>query len=130
MAITLTFEAVPTQEIGKLSWPLRVTAESSTMGLDSKIFVYHAQGSTEALPGDMCEAVASIVQMNELPEDNPSEIDGEPIPFYRKDYAEFHFQNSDALDEAVEIIKEDTAKLLHAFNTFNLIQVEQVFEIS
>jgi hypothetical protein len=126
MGITLTFDAIDDNEIGKLSWPLRVSASSDVEGLDSNIFVFHAQSVEAATPGDMCEAVASIVQMNELPVDEPTEIDGFPIPFYRKSEAEFHFHTSDALDEAIEIIKEDTASLLRAFRTFELIQEQQV----
>ena len=129
MGITLTFEAIDDNEIGKLSWPLRVSASSDEEGLDSNIFVFHAQSTEGASTGDMCETVASIVQMNELPIDAPAEIDGEPIPFYRKSSAEFHFHNSDALDEAIEIIKEDTASLLRSFRTFNLIQTQQVVTI-
>lgn len=129
MSIMLTFEAVAEEEIGKLSWPLRVSASSNEEGLDSNIFVFHAQSMEGASAGDMCEAVASIVQMNELPIDNPTTIDGAPIPFYRKSSAEFHFHTSDALNEAIEIIKEDTASLLRAFRTFNLIQEQQVVTI-
>lgn len=126
MGITLTFEAIADPEIAKPSWPLRVTAVSGIEGLDSNIFVFHAQLPDAASAGDMCEAVASIIQMNELPVDAPTEIDGNPIPFYRKDSAEFHFHTSDALDEAIEIIKEDVASLIRSFNTFALIQEQQV----
>lgn len=129
MGIRLTFEAIEEPELAKLSWPLRVTAVSETEGLDSNIFVYHAQSISNPTPGDMCEAVASIVQMNELPVGAPSEIDGQPIPFYRKDTAEFHFHNSDALDDAIEIIKADTAALLRAFRAFELMQEQQVVTI-
>lgn len=129
MGITLTFEAIDDAEIGKLSWPLRISALSTEEGLDSNIFVFHAQTIEGASPGDMCESVASIVQMNELPIDEPTVIDGDPIPFYRKSSAEFHFHTSDALDDAIEIIKEDVASLLRAFRTFNLIQEQQVVTI-
>jgi hypothetical protein len=129
MGIRLTFEAIAEPEIAKNSWPLRVTALSTEPGLDSNIFVFHAQGTDAPTTGDMCEAVASIVQMNELPIGAPTEIDGLPIPFYRKDSAEFHFHTSDALEEGMQIIKDDTQMLLRSFRTFNLIQEQEVVDI-
>jgi hypothetical protein len=130
MPITLTFEQVDPQEIQNGSWPLRVTASSDVEGLDSSIFVYHAQNELQTTPGDICEAVASIIQMNEVPIDEPGTINGILIPFYRKDSAEFHFPTAEALADGIEIIKEDTFRLIRQHEMFDLISETQVEVIS
>jgi hypothetical protein len=130
MPITLTFEQVDPQELQNGSWPLRVSASSDIEGLDSSIFVYHAQNALQTTPGDICEAVASIIQMNEIPIDEPGNIDGVIIPYYRKDSAEFHFHTSEALEEGIEIIKEDVKSLIKQHEMFDRISETQVEVIS
>ncbi len=129
MGITITFKEVPEQEAGTTSWPLRVEVVSTEPDLESEVFVYHAKSNT-ATTDDICECVASVIQMYGISKDQPSEIDGLPVPFYRKSVAEFHFPDYDAAQEGKDTIIADLSLLLREHRAFESITSESTVILS
>jgi hypothetical protein len=115
--IALTREALDPEEINPDHvWYLKVTAESSEEGLTSKIFVYHAYSDdfSGSYPGDIFTCVASIKQMQDIPEDEPSDDPEDLNPFYRLAVFEAFFTNPEELEDAWNIIVQDTTALVRS----------------
>ena len=129
MGITITFKEIAEQEAGTTSWPIRVEVTSTEAGLESEVFVYHAKGDV-ASTDDMCECVASIIQMYGIAKDQPSEISGLPVPFYRKSEAEFHFPDFESAQEGKDIIVSDLSKLLREHRSFESLVEESTVTLS
>ena len=102
------FDGVPSQHV----WPLKVTAASTIAGLSSKIFVFHAAMGADQWKGDTFDCVASVPQMTEIPEDAPVAVDGDVIPYYRKDTVELWLRSPELLAETWEAIQEHTQDLI------------------
>jgi hypothetical protein len=119
MSIQLTRDSVIAVADAVLSrhvWPLQVTAVSATDGLSSKIFVYHAENGDDPYQGDVFECIASLQQMTEIPEDEPSMgEDGNAIPYFRKDSLLFHCRSASEADDLWVKIQADTKDLLQNY---------------
>lgn len=117
--LTLTKEALSPEEINpEGAWFLRVTCTSDEQGLNSKIFVYKAATpGTFYNTGDVFETVASIQQMQDIPEDEPTFAEDYTVPYYRLAVFEAYFTHPDFLNEAWSIIQEDAQLLLAQFRT-------------
>lgn len=121
-AITLTREGLETEGIpngSQHTWPLKVTAVSTVTGIPSEIFVYHqgASSSTQLPndphPGDLCEAIASVHQLSELPAaEPPAPGNMSRVPFYRSATAFFQCHSLVEADQVWAIIQEDVADLI------------------
>jgi len=137
MSISLTRSEVPASGIiagNRHSWPLQVVAVSTTEGLSSEIFVYHVGASDgvavpgDPYPGDRCEAIASVHQMQELPVGTPPAPGvSSRVPFYRADTAFFYCHSLEEADRVWGIIQSDTQDLLENFLAAgNLEETEEV----
>lgn len=98
------------------SWPMRVTAVSTITGLPSKIFVYHAVNADRAWEGDAFEAIASVQQLEELPEDQPTTgEDGTIIPYYRTSTMEVWLRSPELLADLWADIQTQVQDLINNF---------------
>ena len=126
-SIELTREIVkPAKDpIRKHVWPVRITAKGS--GIDSKIFVYHAAMDDDPLLGDIFEAVASVLQLNEVPPDKPATLDGVVIPFYRLSVLEYDARSAEQAEHIWAVVQEDADDLSKNFDSAkNLEGIEVV----
>lgn len=108
----------------KLPCPvLRVTASVDNGDLfPPEIFVYQARTLTaDPRTGDPCTAIASLVQLSDLPVDAPMVGTGanRSIPFYRRISGEWHLNNEAEADTLWRNITEDVADLLANWNAVN-----------
>lgn len=129
MSISLVVESLLEEEInGQHVWPLKITATSSTQGLSSKIFVYHASGDEDPYSGDLFECVASAQQMDEIPEDAPAQINATiSIPYYRSDELQFNCRSPEEAESLLVDIQEDVQDLLDNFTaSVNLTQQQTI----
>lgn len=119
------------------AWPLKVVAASTTEGLPAEIFVYH-RGAGDPLaapgdpyPGDRCETIASVHQLQELPAGAPA-APGEvsQTPFYRASTAFFYCRSLEEAAEVWTIIQEDARDLLENYLAAQQLGVSAVVEIS
>lgn len=124
MSITLQKEALAQPFNGQSSWPLRVTAISSDPRLSSAIFVYHASMKDDPYEGDIFEAVASVSQMLELPEEAgiAEDCNGKKIPYYRLSKLEFFCHSAWEMEDLWQKIQGDTNDLVRNFYAFNRMQ--------
>lgn len=84
--LTVTREAPPLDSYASTarhSWPVRFSAVSDAPELSAKIFKFHAPPPGQPQLGDLYEGVCGLVDLLELPEDEPTE----EMPYYRS--AEF-----------------------------------------
>lgn len=111
--IVLTKQSIENKEIeGQHVWPLTITAESEDVSLSSKIFVFHASMGDDMYVGDTFEAVASVQQMQELPEDAPGlDVNGEAVPYYRVATFTFYARTPAEADQLWDAIIEDVDDL-------------------
>ena len=130
--ITLTREAVePLDAINNMhAWPLRALAVSSDAALSAKIFVYHVTPTT--LMGDAWECIASVHQLDEIPEDEAvADVDGNyAVPYYRTDTVEFNARSAEHADELWNIIVNDTQDLVNNFKLMDKLSVADTVVIS
>ena len=130
MSLTLTRSVASEEKISNQHvWPLRVSAASSTAGLDPEIFVYHAEVSGNLLAGDLFECVASVSQMSDL--GLTADFVSDPaVPYYRSDSLEFFCRSESELESLWKKIQQDAKELLDNFNSFNNISAEETVEIT
>lgn len=109
---------VPSNKCRK-NWPLKVTATSTLPGLDASIFVYHAADASDPIQGDTFSNVASLQDMESLPKDAPTEVEGDStedyVPYYRVSEVILDFYDLTELNRAWSIIKHDTDKLVKEY---------------
>lgn len=113
--IRLTRESL-TEDITSASpqhvWPLKITATSLDEAVSSAIFVLHAAAGDDLYCGDVFEAVASVSQMEDLPENNPGyDVDGSFCPYYRKNAITFIARSYSEAEELWDSIVEDVDDL-------------------
>ena len=114
------------------AWPLKVIATSSATGIPSEIFVYHAEGGNDEFVGDIFVAVASVMQLTELPKDAPILIpdeNGKVVPFYRKSTMEFFCRTPEEADELWANIMSDVTDLKTNFEALQDLQVSETVTI-
>lgn len=138
MSIVLTKYAAPLDGVingDKHTWPMRVTATSTTDGLPSEIFVYHVGAATmvapnDPHPGDRCEAIASVHQLQELPAGappNPGEAS--VTPYYRSASAFFHCHSMTEYERLWGVIQDDARDLLENFMAMQALVAEETVSI-
>lgn len=133
MGIKLTREG-PTLNPGhecRHNWTLKVTAESDEEGLSSKIFVYHAVHEDDPLNGDTFSNVASLQDMNIIPEDAPMSIPAEDgrednVPWYRTDEVVFDCYNMRDVEHIWKTIQIDVKNLLKEYRISRNLQEQEV----
>lgn len=119
MSLTLTRAAMAATEPtpGQHAWPLEVEAVSTTDGLESEIFVYHAAMEDDPIVGDLFECVASLNQMSELGTD-PIDLLDPTVPYYRSDSLTFACRSVQEADELWVKIQADALDLLNNVKAF------------
>lgn len=97
---------------GQHVWPLKITANSIQEGLPSSIFVFHASINDDPYAGDIFEAVASVQQITDIPE-NAAAVDsnGELCPYYRSNTLTFYARSPAEADDLWHDIVEDVDDL-------------------
>jgi hypothetical protein len=112
------------------AWFLRVTSRSYEPGLSGKIFVYRsAQEKSAYNTGDVFETVASIKQMQDIPEDCPASIEGEQVNYYRSHIFEAYFTTASEVEDAWRIIQEDTRLLINQHRVALYVENYEVVNI-
>lgn len=98
---------------GQHVWPLRIVATSSDADVSPKIFVFHAATSTDMYDGDVFEAVASVQQLQEIPEDSAGfDVNGEMCPYFRVDSLTFYARSAVEADDLWHEIVSDVDDLV------------------
>lgn len=96
---------------GTHAWPMEVSANTPE-GAPDAIFVYHASGDDDPYEGDVFEAVASVQQIRDLPENAPAHDDnGQLVPYYRKAKAVFMTRSPSEAEELWQAIIDDVDDL-------------------
>lgn len=135
-SIILTKEEVVLQpnNVCRKNWPLKITAESTIPGLDSNIFVFHAADDADPVQGDTFSNVASLQDMESLPTDAPTYVEGDAtedfVPFYRVHELILDFYNLDELNRAWSIIKKDTDALVKEYRLYNKLKTTETHTAS
>ncbi len=111
--ITLTKHTVTNVLLeGQHVWPLRIIASSNDAAVSAKIFVFHAAVPNDTYSGDIFEAVASVQQLNELPEDSAGlDVNGEMCPYFRVDSLTFYARSAAEADDLWNEIISDVDDL-------------------
>lgn len=128
MSLTLTRSTVASEEPvpGQHTWPLEVTAVSTTEDFPSEIFVYHAAMDDDPLVGDVFECVASLNQLGEIGL-TPVNTEDETIPYYRSDTLTFSCRSAQEAEDLWIKIQADALDLLNNFKAINnLVEVETI----
>jgi hypothetical protein len=97
---------------GQQVWPLKISVDSHQSGLSDHIFVFHASMGDDLYQGDIFEAVASVQQMRDLPEDAAGvDSNGEVCPYYRAKDLVFYARSPSEAEELWNAIVEDVNDL-------------------
>jgi hypothetical protein len=134
MAMTLTRESVGGVKGQRHVWPLRVTLsqddnEDPDLRVPHKIFVYHVAPPFAGDGKPVFEAVASVSQVSEIPEDAPilAPVNGEVVPYYRTNVMEFDCRSLAEADDLWKEIKAEVSEFLTNWNSWkNLAADEEV----
>jgi len=113
---------------GQHTWPLKVVATSTTDGLPSDIFVYHAGQSGAITPGDEFWCVASVHQLNELGLAPVAGGAGKPaIPLYRSATLLFDCRSAEEAEELWQTIQQEGEELVINFNArLQLVETDSI----
>lgn len=128
MSLSLTRSTVVSTEPlpGQHTWPLEVTAVSTTPNLPSEIFVYHSSMGDDPLVGDLFECVASLNQLDEIGL-TPVDTELETIPYYRSAALTFSCRSAQEAEDLWMKVQADALDLLNNFKAINnLTEVETV----
>ena len=130
MSIELTREEVTPGIVGgRHVWPLKVTAASTTAGLSSEIFVYHADAGGDLLNGDIFECVASVSQMDDI--GLTADFISDPaVPYYRSTILEFNCRSEHELERLWDKILQDVQALHNNFKSWENVSSGITVEIS
>jgi hypothetical protein len=112
---------------GQHVWPLKITANSIQEGLSSSIFVFHAALNDDLYEGDVFEAVASVQQITDIPE-NAAGVDsnGELCPYYRSDNLTFYARSPAEAEDLWDAIVEDVDDLTRNWAALSNLQSDGV----
>lgn len=111
-----------TQEtfVNRHVWPLRVSVTSLQPGLTNNVFVFHAALQDDLYCGDVFECVASVQQLNDLPENKAAYDDnGKLVPYYRTNTLVFNARTPLEAEELWDAIKDDTQDLARNWAALN-----------
>lgn len=126
--LDITREAPSNVEFrGQLGHSMVVRCSSSIPGMSPKIFVIHAQAGIQG--DDIFSCVASLQQLQELPEDLPGSVGSEGYPFYLTDEVKFLAYTLEELDRLWGIIREDANSLVNNFKlqgSYNTSSTESI----
>ena len=103
----------PTSFRGKHAYQMEVTSVSTIVNLGSKILVKHFGAGIDG--SDIFSCVASLPQMQELPEDAPGAEGSDGYPFYLVDSVTFVGYTLEELDTLWDKIVEDAQDLIDNF---------------
>ncbi len=106
-------------------WPLRVTALSTTSGLDSSIFVMQKGDDAGGYQGDVFVAIASVAQMTDLKESFQT---GQP--FRRTNQVDLACRSPEEADRAWKVIQEDAIDLFRNWSAMTALQAAEVVTIT
>ena len=113
---------------GQHTWPLQVVATSTTTGLPSEIFVYHAALDDDPIQGDIFECVASIHQLDEIgltPVEDTG--DGVSIPYYRSATLLFNCRSPEEAEDLWVKVQADALDLLNNVKSLDtLVDIETI----
>lgn len=114
----------------KRSWSITVTATSDLEDMSGKIFVYHAAEADDPDRGDKFSNVASLQDMNIIPEDEPVTLGGaieleEYIPFYRTDSVTMDFYTAKDMERFWEIMKTDVRNLMYDYHCARKLEEDE-----
>ncbi len=116
------------------TWLLKViVTASSGDGLGAKIFVYHAANKQAVSDADVFEAVASIHQMNEIPADAPTFVQGDAekcIPYYRLSTLTFDCRSAEEAELLWTQVLEDIEDLAANFKARTTLQTEETVTVA
>lgn len=116
---------------GQHTWPIQISAVSTTVGLPSEIFVYHASMGDDPIIGDVFEAVASVHQLSEIQlvpiPDNGS---GGSIPFYRSATLTFNCRTPEEADRIWTVVQADALDLLNNVKALAELTTEEIITFS
>lgn len=116
------------------AWSIEIEAESTIEGLDSKIFVYQAAPISDPIMYDRFSNVASVEDMNLLPEDEPATTDDaeyeNTISFYRTNKVALDFYEPGQAERFWRIVKIDVRNLIHNFIAARSLKDYQEISIS
>ncbi len=108
---------------GQHVWPLKITANSIQAGLSSSIFVFHASLDADPYEGDVFEAIASVQQMTEIPENAPAvDSNGELCPYYRSNTLTFYARSPAEAEDLWNDILEDVDDLTRNWAALTSLQ--------
>jgi hypothetical protein len=110
------------------AYPLTIRAKGFN-GAPSEIFIYHRLDTVDPYNGDVFEAVATPIQIEELPLNCSAEFleQEQQIPFYRKDLVELYTRSLQEAEYIWEEIKDQTKDFIQNFRYLNdLVGVETV----
>lgn len=98
---------------GRHAYQVSVAAVSTFSGLSSKVLVVHSGAGVDG--NDIFSCVASLPQMQDLPEDSVGTEGTDGYPFYRVDSINFLGYTIEELDSLWVKIIEDTQDLVDNF---------------
>lgn len=122
-------------EHDRTNWRVRLKCEPATGSTyDTKIFVYHAVPEGDVAEADTFSNIASLVDMDTLPQDEPIILEGEAInqntiPYYRLDYVELDFPNAELADKFLNKALYDIKRLVNEYDRADKYNVEQTVTI-
>jgi hypothetical protein len=121
--IKLTRQTVETVEApNRYVWWLTVEALSTVEGLTSKIFVYHVNDMGD----DEFSCVASVNQLDEIPEDQPSLVSPTAIPYYRVDKLTFACRSTADLELFWTTLQHEVSDLIRNFRSKENLAMSEV----
>jgi hypothetical protein len=127
--ITITRHDTAAPTANPQNHPFRVVA-LGTEGAPSAVFVYARAKPGDPL-GDVFQCVASLAQIDELPLQAPTLVDGvTQIPYYRTTEASFNFRTAEEAATAWGIIQTDVQSLLRNIEAAEALEVGSVLEIT
>ena len=127
LVITVEATAAIFDDAEQHVWPLKMTAVSTIANLPSKIFVYHE--SPDQWLGSAFEVVASVPQLVELPEDAAADVDGERVPYFRKDTLELWLRSPQLWTEVKDKVLADIRDLVTNVRATEQLKVAETITI-
>lgn len=110
-------------------WPIEVTAIGQ--GMTSDIFVYAISKASDPVPGDVFEAVASVVQLSEIPTKAPATVDQvNQIPYYRRSSAKFNCRSAEEEARVWDMIVSQVGQLVRNYNRTAPLKVSEEIRIT
>ena len=112
----IRYPLVTQVEEDKVYWLFKLKAVPKSGNMPHKIFVHHAAMNDDRYEGDIFEAICSVQQLEDLPDDVAMEsVEGQVLPYYRSDMMACLVESLEEADDLWECIKEDVSELVDQF---------------